>query len=40
MDAISQLMFSIPIRQDVKVIPVELMEEAVTMAKAVAAAKE
>lgn len=40
MNAISQLMFSIPIRQDVKVNPVDLMEEAVTMAKSVTAAKE
>jgi hypothetical protein len=40
MNAISRLMFSVPIRQDVKVIPVELMEEAVTMAKSVIAAKE
>jgi hypothetical protein len=40
MNAISQLMFSIPIRQDVKIVPVELMEEAVTMAKSVTAAKE
>ena len=39
MSAISTLMFSIPIRQDIKVIPVDLMEQAVTMAKSVAEAK-
>jgi hypothetical protein len=40
MNAISRLMFSIPIRQDIKIIPVELMEEAVTMAKSVTGAEE
>ena len=40
MSAISSLMFSIPIRQDIKIIPVDLMEEAVTMAKSVTAANE
>ena len=39
MSAISQLMFSIPIRQDVKIIPVDLIEEeGIKMAKAVVAA--
>jgi hypothetical protein len=38
MNAISRLMFSIPIRQDVRIIPVELMEEAVTMARSVTGA--
>jgi hypothetical protein len=39
MSAISSLMFSIPIRQDIKVIPVDLIDEAVEMAKSVTAAK-
>lgn len=40
MSAISSLMFSIPIRQDVKVIPVDLMDEAVAMAKSVTGAED
>jgi hypothetical protein len=41
MSAISRLMFSIPIRQDVKIIPVDLIdEEGIEMAEAVIAAKE
>jgi hypothetical protein len=39
-DAISRLMVFIPIRQDVRIIRVELIEEAVTMAKAVTEANE
>lgn len=39
LSAISKLTFSIPIRQDIKIIPVELMEEAVTMAKSVTGAE-